>query len=145
MGSPAEAEACPTAWTEWIFRHPNLKNHGLSNSWDDDIPHMGVSENVVYPCVPNGFADHYPYEKWLFHWEYTLFSDKPRYEMENKIHVPNHQPVSYEWRKGFTQVYDVIYENFPMTRIQNGTDFSDAMDFLTDIQKCRRRLAYEKN
>ena len=19
---------------------------------------------------PNGFADHYPYEKWLFHWEY---------------------------------------------------------------------------
>ena len=28
---------------------------------------MGVSENVVYPIVPNGFADHYPYEKWLFH------------------------------------------------------------------------------
>ena len=22
---------------------------------------MGVSENVVYPIVPNGFADHYPY------------------------------------------------------------------------------------
>ena len=21
---------------------------------------MGVSENVVYPIVPNGFADHYP-------------------------------------------------------------------------------------
>ena len=39
--------------------------------------HMGVSENVVYPIVPNGFADHYPYEKWLFHWGYTLFSDKP--------------------------------------------------------------------
>ena len=32
---------------------------------------MGVSENVVYPIVPNGFADHYPYDKWLFHWEYT--------------------------------------------------------------------------
>ena len=31
--------------------------------------HVGVSENVVYPIVPNGFADHYPYEKWLFHWE----------------------------------------------------------------------------
>ena len=27
--------------------------------------HMGVSENVVYPNQPNGFADHYPYEKWL--------------------------------------------------------------------------------
>ena len=36
--------------------------------------YMGVSENVVYPIVPNGFADHYPVFKWLFHWEYTLFS-----------------------------------------------------------------------
>ena len=26
---------------------------------------VGVSENVVYPIVPNGFADPYPYEKWL--------------------------------------------------------------------------------
>ena len=26
---------------------------------------MGVSANVVYPIVPNGFPDHYPYEKWL--------------------------------------------------------------------------------
>ena len=38
---------------------------------------MGVSENRLNPIVPNGFADHYPYEKWLFHWEYSLFSDKP--------------------------------------------------------------------
>jgi len=38
---------------------------------------MGVSENVVYPFLPNGFADHYPVFKWLFHWEYTIFSDKP--------------------------------------------------------------------
>ena len=30
-----------------------------------------VTENVVYPIVPNGFADHYPGFKWLFHWEYT--------------------------------------------------------------------------
>ena len=29
---------------------------------------MGLSENSP---KPNGFADHYPYEKWLFHWEYT--------------------------------------------------------------------------
>ena len=27
--------------------------HGMSD--------MGLSENVVYPIVPNGFADHYPY------------------------------------------------------------------------------------
>ena len=39
---------------------------------------MGVSENREHPIVPNGFADHYPYEKWLFYWEYTLFSDKPK-------------------------------------------------------------------
>ena len=23
--------------------------------------YLGVSENVVYPIVPNSFADHYPY------------------------------------------------------------------------------------
>ena len=28
------------------------------------IYHLGVSENVVYPIVPNGFADHYPYDLW---------------------------------------------------------------------------------
>ena len=40
---------------------------------------MGVSENVVYPIVPNGFADHYPYEKWLaIIGNITpTFSDKP--------------------------------------------------------------------
>ena len=33
---------------------------------------------------PNGFADHYPYEKLLFHWEYTLFSDIPICECDDK-------------------------------------------------------------
>ena len=28
-------------------------------------PYSGVSENVVYPIEPNGFADHYPVFKWL--------------------------------------------------------------------------------
>ena len=36
-----------------------------------------VCLKIVSTPKPNGFADHYPYEKWLFHWEYTLFSDKP--------------------------------------------------------------------
>ena len=47
-------------------------NHPRVFAWSfpDDFHHVGVSENVVYPCQPNGFADHYPYEKWLFHWEY---------------------------------------------------------------------------
>ena len=26
---------------------------------------MGLSENVVYPFLRNGFADHYPVFKWL--------------------------------------------------------------------------------
>ena len=38
---------------------------------------MGVLLKMVSTPKPNGFADHYPYEKWLFHWEYTLFSDIP--------------------------------------------------------------------
>ena len=38
--------------------------------------HLGVSENSENPIVPNGFADHDPVFKWLFHWEYSLFSEK---------------------------------------------------------------------
>ena len=38
---------------------------------DDCLTNLGVSENVVYPFLPNGFADHYPVFKLLFHWEYT--------------------------------------------------------------------------
>ena len=32
--------------------------------------------------------DNYPYEKWLFHWEYTLFSDKPIYN--HHFHSKHH-------------------------------------------------------
>ena len=46
-----------------------VRNQGMQNL-EKKICQMGVSENVVYPILPNGFADHYPYEKWLFHWEY---------------------------------------------------------------------------
>ena len=42
---------------------------------------MWVLLKMLCTPKPNGFADHYPYEKWLFHWEYTLFSDKPMYNM----------------------------------------------------------------
>ena len=31
---------------------------------------MRVCLKMVSTPKPNGFADHYPYEKWLFHWEY---------------------------------------------------------------------------
>ena len=31
---------------------------------------FGVCLKMLCTPKPNGFADHYPYEKWLFHWEY---------------------------------------------------------------------------
>ena len=53
---------------------------------------MALSENVVYPEKSNGFADHYPYTKWLFHWGYTPFSDIPT--CENRVYsqfsIPNY-------------------------------------------------------
>ena len=36
-----------------------------------------VCLKIVYPIVPNGFADHYPVSKWLFHWEYTQHFQLP--------------------------------------------------------------------
>ena len=39
---------------------------------------MGLSENGEKTPKPNGFADHYPVFKWLFHWGYTPFSDTPK-------------------------------------------------------------------
>ena len=54
--------------------------------WDHENQGFLFNLNVgfIWVCLkmlctpkPNGFADHYPYEKWLFHWEYALFSDKP--------------------------------------------------------------------
>ena len=37
-----------------------------------NLPEMSIHGCVwkwLVAIVPNGFADHYPYEKWLFHWE----------------------------------------------------------------------------
>ena len=47
-------------------------------NWPWEI-HMGLVMKIVYPKKPNGFADHYPVFKWLFHWGYTPFSDIPIY------------------------------------------------------------------
>ena len=40
-----------------------------------NVPHLGVSENSV-PLNPMVLLIITPI-KWLFHWEYNLFSDKP--------------------------------------------------------------------
>ena len=61
---------CRCVAVEWC----GISMHGTQAG---HFQYKGVSENVVYTPKPNGFADHYPVFKWLFHWEYTLFSDKP--------------------------------------------------------------------
>jgi len=49
----------------------------FSKSRKMQMVQMGVSENVVYPIYPMVLLIIIPI-KWLFHWEYTLFSDKPK-------------------------------------------------------------------
>ena len=58
-----------------------MDGHG-SPMGHNEGEYMGVSENVVYPIVPNGFADHYPVFKWLFHWEYTQHFQTNPYEYD---------------------------------------------------------------
>ena len=85
-----------------IFRHvksPGPRFSETGPGWPK--PQMGVSENSV-PLNPM-VNDHYPYEKWLFHWEYTLFSDKPKLLMQKHSHLPSipshifgHAPAAVE-------------------------------------------------
>ena len=42
-------------WQGWTTEHPS-------------IPAIWVCLKIVYPCVPNGFADHYPVFKWLLNY-----------------------------------------------------------------------------
>ena len=58
----------------YVYIYIDLEANSRQNMWryvKGRCNQVGVSENVVYPIVPNGFADHYPVFKWLFHWEYT--------------------------------------------------------------------------
>ena len=66
-------------WTQWISSGIETKiamdlaispSNWLYHHISHDIS-IWVCLKIVYPIVPNGFADHYPYEKWLFHWGYT--------------------------------------------------------------------------
>ena len=60
------------SWKSKHTRRMPTKNHCVYS-----ILVIWVCLKIVYPIVPNGFADHYPYEKLLFHWGYTPFSDIP--------------------------------------------------------------------
>ena len=72
---------CGSKWKAWKKKHTcksslvlTIQLLGyliLTHSHMIKLNNMGLSENRLNPIVPNGFADHYPYEKWLFHWGYT--------------------------------------------------------------------------
>ena len=47
------------------LRYALRPNTTLQPNKSRGVTHLGVSENRLNPIVPNGFADHYPYEKWL--------------------------------------------------------------------------------
>ena len=55
-------------------------NLGLRTDPFESIPVYGFVWKLVSTPTPNGFADHYPYEKWLFHWEYTQHFQTNPYE-----------------------------------------------------------------
>ena len=54
-------KAWPLCWTDLENPKRLSQAPNLGGSWDLSTKQMGVSENVVYPNKPNGFADHYPY------------------------------------------------------------------------------------
>ena len=53
---------------------------GHCQPWWMDMRQMGVLLKMLCTPKAKGFADHYPYEKWLFHWEYSpnIFRSKPK-------------------------------------------------------------------
>ena len=56
---------CGFVWKCWVYSQWNSPLIGIMIDYVYVYIYMGLSENVVYPIVANGFADHYPYEKWL--------------------------------------------------------------------------------
>ena len=53
-GTTSAVQACAPREARWQHGGPMIA-----------LLQMGLSENVVYPEKPNGFADHYPVFKWL--------------------------------------------------------------------------------
>ena len=81
MASSAAHIASIDSVVGWVGRASVVSNRSV---------YMGVSENSV-PLNPM-VNDHDPYEKWLFHWEYTLFSDKPIWVAFFAFSPPKHRP-----------------------------------------------------
>ena len=81
-------------------------------------------------CTPkaNGFADHYPYEKWRFHWEYIYpISDKPiccHFGSPHNYDLYDFHPSSC-WK--YLQCWSSII--FPIENLPQNSFHSDAMTF----------------
>ena len=65
--------------------------------------HMGVSENRLNPIVPNGFADHYPYEKWLA----IIGKINPTFSGPNPLN-PIKPPFSIPLNHHFPMVFPMV-------------------------------------
>ena len=72
-GSPAQHRVdvlhVDPAWL-WRCRLPIWRLTNGNGKGVNHIDDIWVCLKMVSTPKPNGFADHYPYEKWLFHWEY---------------------------------------------------------------------------
>ena len=75
--------------------------------------YMGVSENRLNPIVPNGFADHYPVFKWLFHWEYTQHFQTNPYTLITPIAPPSIQSssVRIRWCNSHSWLVKSVYSS----------------------------------
>ena len=75
LGNPqmSVSETC------WLVVSTPVKNM-RSSDWDDSSQYMGLSENSV-PLNPMVLLIIIP-TKWLFHWEYTTFSDIPIWKVK---------------------------------------------------------------
>ena len=79
-------------WSKAPFE-PNFGRHNI----------IWVCLKIVYPFLPNGFADHYPVFKWLFHWEYTQHFQTNPYVALSKDPLPPIVPRS-DWCKQILQL-----------------------------------------
>ena len=83
-------------------------------NWPWEI-HMGLVMKIVYPKKPNGFADHYPVFKWLFHWGYTPFSDIPIYFIAIVF-------FNYNWVISYIPDFPYIFAAFPWEDLRDSSE-----------------------
>ena len=88
-------------------------------SFKSSINEFG-DENVVYPKKNNGFADHYPYFLWLFHWGvYPIFRSIALWvsvfmglPCRDQVHSQN--PSFQTEIPGLVNVYKKLWKDPPM-------------------------------